>query len=88
MASLSDFSDKQKRYVAVRQNKDGGTRDIVLSIDATADSIIGTGKELFFLGALSSFGSIDTMEFYWPATKSVNAYHEYLCMTHHLTAFD
>lgn len=69
MASLSDYSDKQKRYVAVRQNKGGGTRDIVLSIDATADSIIGTGKELFFRGGLSSFGSIDTMEFYWPATK-------------------
>lgn len=51
MASLSDYSDKQKRYVAVRQNKGGGTRDIVLSIDATADSIIGTGKELFFPGA-------------------------------------
>lgn len=70
MASFSDYSDKQKRYVAVRQNKGGGTRDIVLSIDATADSIIGTGKELFFHhGGLSSFGSIDTMEFYWPATK-------------------
>lgn len=55
--------------MAVRQNKGGGTRDIVLSIDATADSIIGTGKELFFPGALSSFGSIDIMEFYWPATK-------------------
>lgn len=69
MASLSDYSNKQKRYVAVRQNKGGGTRDIVLSIDATADSIIGTGIELFFHGGLSSFGSIDTMEFCWPATK-------------------
>lgn len=57
------YSDKQKRYVAVRQNKGGGTRDISLSIDATADSIIETGKELFFPGGISSFGSIDMMEF-------------------------
>lgn len=57
------YSDKQKRYVAVRQNKGGGTRDIFLSIDATADSIIEIGKELFFPGGISSFGSIDTMEF-------------------------
>ena len=57
------YSDKQKRYVAVRQNKGGGTRDISLSIDATADSIVETGKELFFPGGISSFGSIDMMEF-------------------------
>ena len=57
------YNDKQKRYVAVRQNKGGGTREISLSIDATADSIIETGKELFFPGGISSFGSIDMMEF-------------------------
>ena len=57
------YSDKQKRYVGVRQNKGGGTRDISLSIDATADSIIETGKELFLPGGISSFGSIDMMEF-------------------------
>ena len=34
-----------------------------LCIDATADSIIEIGKELFFPGGISSFGSIDTMEF-------------------------
>ena len=57
------YSDKQKRYVAVRQNKGGGTRDISLSIDATADSIIEIGKELFFPGGVSSFGSIDAVQF-------------------------
>lgn len=36
---------------------------ISLSIDATADSIIEIGKELFFPGRISSFGSTDTMEF-------------------------
>ena len=49
--------------MAVRQNKGGGTTDISLSIDATADSIIEIGKQLFFPGGISSFGSIDTMEF-------------------------
>lgn len=57
------YSDRRKRYVAVRQIKGGGTRDISLSIDATADSIIEAGKELFFPGGISSFGSIDMMEF-------------------------
>lgn len=57
------YSEKQKRYVAVRQNKGGGTRDISLSTDATADSIIEFGKELFFPSGISSFGSIDIMEF-------------------------
>ena len=57
------YSEKQQRFVAVRQNKGGGTRDIALSINATADSIIETGKELFFPGGISSFGNIDTMEF-------------------------
>ena len=56
------YSDKQKRYVAVRQNKCGGTRDISLSIDATADSIIEIGKELFFPGGISSFAGIDMLE--------------------------
>ncbi|PFX18413.1 hypothetical protein AWC38_SpisGene17223 [Stylophora pistillata] len=57
------YSDRRKRYVAVRQIKGGDTRDTSLSIDATADSIIEAGKELFFPGGISSFGSIDMMEF-------------------------
>lgn len=47
----------------LRQNKGGGTRDITLSVKAIADSIIKTGKELFFPGGISSFGSKDTMQF-------------------------
>lgn len=57
------FSDKLNRYVAVRQNKGGGSREIYLSVNATADNVIETGKELFFPGGVSSFGSADMMEF-------------------------
>ena len=57
------YNNKQNRYIAVRQNKGGGTRDIYLSPDATADNIIETGKELFFPNGISSFGKADMMEF-------------------------
>lgn len=57
------YNNKQKRYIAVRQNKGGGTRDIYLPPDATADNIIETGKELFFPNGVSSFGKADMMEF-------------------------
>ena len=57
------YNDKQKRYIAVRQNKGGGTRDINLSPDATADIIIETGKELFFPDGVSAFGKAECMEF-------------------------
>ena len=57
------YNNKQNRYIAVSQNKGGGTRDIYLSPDATADNIIETGKELFFPNGISSFGKADMMEF-------------------------
>ena len=57
------YNDKQKRYIAVRQNNGGGSRDIYLSPDATADIIIETGKELFFPDGVSAFGKAEFMEF-------------------------
>ena len=57
------YSDKQKRYISVRQNKGDGTRDVHVSPTATADIIIETGKELFFPDGVSTFGKTEFMEF-------------------------
>ena len=57
------YSDKQKRYISVRQYKGGGTRDVHVSPTATADIIIETGKELFFPDGVSTFGKAEFMEF-------------------------
>ena len=57
------YSDHQKRYISVRQNKGGGTRDVHVSPTATADIIIETGKELFFPDGVSTFGKAEFMEF-------------------------
>ena len=40
------YDEKQKRFVAVRQTKGGGTRDVNFTLDTTADEIIEMGKML------------------------------------------
>ena len=63
------YNDSKKRYIAVRQKKGGGTREIYLSPDVTVVHVIETGKELFFPDGLSSFTKAETMEFTLPNYK-------------------
>ena len=57
------FDEEQKRFVAVRQTKGGGTRDTHFALDATADEIIEMAKTLFYPGGFSCFGDMQEMEF-------------------------
>lgn len=57
------FDEKQKRFVAVRQTKGGGTRNTHFALNATADKIIEIAKTLFYPGGFSCFGDVQEMEF-------------------------
>ena len=57
------YDEKQKRFVAVRQTKGGGTRDVNFTLDTTADEIIEMGKMLFYPEGFCCFGNVEDMEF-------------------------
>ncbi|KAK3742020.1 hypothetical protein QZH41_014346 [Actinostola sp. cb2023] len=57
------FDKKRKQFVAVRQSRGGGTRDIHLALDATVPQIIEIGKDLFFPDKSSLFGNMEMMDF-------------------------
>ena len=50
--------------MSIRQSKGGGTREVTLPLDATAEYIITIAKELFFPEGWSSFGREKDMSFF------------------------
>ena len=58
------MTNQKKRFVAVRQTKEGGTRDTHLALDATAGEIIEMAKTLFYPGGFSFYGDMQEKEFF------------------------
>jgi hypothetical protein len=57
------FQENNKRYLSIRQCKGGGTREVTLTLNATAYQIIEIAKGLFFPDSVSSFGKEENMSF-------------------------
>lgn len=57
------FNDKEKRFVAVRMAKGGGTREVSFPLQATSGELIAVMKDVFFPDGMSAFGRTNQMTF-------------------------
>lgn len=57
------YNEKEKRYVGVRLNKGGGTREISIPMQSSCAEVLPLMKEVYFPDGISSFGDADVMTF-------------------------
>lgn len=56
------FSDDHQRYISVRLQKGGGTREVDVPLNADIQQIIQIAEEIFFSDGRSIFGALEDME--------------------------
>lgn len=57
------YNEKEKRYVSVRLNKGGGTREISVPMQSSSGDVLPLMKEVYFPEGISTFGEADVMTF-------------------------
>ena len=56
------FSDDHQRYILVRLQKGGGTREVDVPLNADIQQIIQIAEEIFFSDGRCIFGALEDME--------------------------
>ena len=56
------FSDDHQRYISVRLQKGGGTREVDVPLNADIQQIIQIAEEIFFSNGRCIFGALEDME--------------------------
>ena len=57
-----NYDNDKRRYIAVRQSRGGGTRDVNVPLGVTVELIIQTAMEFFFPDGVSPYGVLSDME--------------------------
>ena len=57
------YNEKDRRYIAVRMAKGGGTREVSLPLGSTSEEVMEAMKGILFPDRTSVFGSMDQMTF-------------------------
>ena len=56
------FNEQQERYISVRLQKGGGTREVHVPLNANVQKIVDIASEIFFQNGMSTFGALEDME--------------------------